>query len=236
MNTATAHPAFEAHQPLPVLYSFRRCPYAMRARQAILASGVNCELREVALRCKPAQMLAASVKATVPVLVLPVGKVIDQSLEIMCWALAQHDPQHWLMPQTETLEAMLALISVNDENFKPHLDRYKYPNRYRLEHAGTEQAFAQAHRSSASEWLLMLESRLGRFACLFGTPASLADIAIGPFIRQFARTDAAWFELQPWPRLKLWLARWEAADSFKRMMEKYPPWQSGQPGVMLHRK
>ena len=236
MNTAPALPACELPEPLPVLYSFRRCPYAMRARLAILASGLQCELREVALQCKPAQLLDASPKATVPILVLPGGKVIEQSLEIMHWALMQHDPHSWLRPQTETLEAVLELISVNDDDFKQHLDRYKYPNRYRVEHTGTEQAFAQDHRASASEWLSVLESRLGRFPCLFGASACLADVSIGPFVRQFARTDAAWFGLQPWPRLKLWLARWQSADGFERMMKKYPPWQSGQPSVMLHQK
>ena len=221
-----------AHQPIPVLYSFRRCPYAMRARLAILASRVTCEVREVALRNKPAELLAASPKATVPVLVLPNGKVIEQSLEIMRWALAGHDPQHWLMPQTENFEAVLALISVNDGQFKHHLDRYKYPNHYRLEHAGAEQAFALVHRASASEWLLMLESRLSCLPWLFGESCSLADMAIAPFVRQFARTDADWFSLQPWPHLGAWLARWTSADSFAQMMEKYPTWRSGQSGVM----
>lgn len=221
-----------AHQPVPVLYSFRRCPYAMRARLAILASRVTCELREVALRDKPAELLAASPKATVPVLVLPSGKAIEQSLEIMRWALARHDPQRWLMPQTENFKAVMALISVNDGHFKHHLDRYKYPNRYCLEHAGAELAFSLTHRTSASEYLYMLESRLNCFPWLFGTSCSLADMAIAPFVRQFERTDADWFRLQPWPHLSAWLARWASADSFAQMMEKYPTWQSGQSGVM----
>lgn len=231
---APGAPPDHAHRPLPVLYSFRRCPYAMRARLALLAGGVHCEIREVALRSKPTELLAASIKATVPVLVLPDGKVIDQSLEIMRWALARHDPQHWLKPHTGTFEAMLALILMNDEEFKPHLDRYKYPSRYRLEHAGSEQAFTEAHRAVASQWLHTLESRVGRYPWLFGASASLADMAIGPFIRQFARTDARWFGVQPWPYVKLWLARWEAVDGFEQMMKKYPLWQSGQPEVLLH--
>ncbi|MBC7446420.1 MAG: glutathione S-transferase [Polaromonas sp.] len=231
MNAAALVPALASAQTLPVLYSFRRCPYAMRARLALVASRVNCEIREVALRCKPPELLAASAKATVPVLVLPGGAVIEQSLEIMRWALAQSDPQHWLRPQTGSLAAMLTLISDNDEGFKRHLDRYKYPNRYRLEHAGADLAFAQDHRASASAWLLGLERRLARFSWLFGTSPSLADMAIGPFVRQFARTDEPWFGTQPWPRLTSWLARWESADGFGPMMEKYPPWQSGKPGV-----
>ena len=216
-----------------MLYTFRRCPYAMRARLAILASGLHCELREVGLQRKPAQLLAASPKATVPVLVLPSGEVIEQSLEIMHWALTQHDPHSWLTPQTETVGAVLALIWENDETFKPHLDRYKYPNRYRLEHAGTDQTFAQIHRDWASAWLFMLECRLSRFLWLFGPSSCLADIAIGPFIRQFARTDMAWFDSQPWPHLKAWLIRWEAVCGFELMMKKYLPWRSGQAKVLL---
>lgn len=216
------------NQPLPVLYSFRRCPYAMRARMAIATSGQRCELREVVLRSKPAEMLAASPKATVPVLVLPGGQVIEQSLEIMLWALAQNDPQGWLGPEHETQQAMQALIAVNDGAFKQHLDRYKYPNRYRQEHTGHEQEFVQMHRLGAAGWLLELEGRLLRHPWLFGPTASLADIAILPFVRQFAHTDAAWFAAQPWVHLAGWLARWESGALFARVMEKYPPWQAGQ--------
>ena len=222
--------------PLPVLYSFRRCPYAMRARLAIVASGVRCELREVVLRDKPADLLAASPKATVPVLVLPSGGVIEQSLDIMHWALAQHDPQGWLAADPETRAAMHALISDNDGEFKQHLDRYKYPNRYRHEHAGNQQVFAQTHRLEAKRWLMTLESRFGGFGrhvWLFGDAASLADMAILPFVRQFAHTDPAWFDVQPWPHLKAWLVDWETGPLFQQVMEKYPPWQPGAPGIAL---
>jgi len=219
----------QAAQGIPVLYSFRRCPYAMRARVAILVSQVPCEIREVALRCKPTDILAASPKGTVPVLILPCGQVIDQSLAIMRWALAHNDPQYWLVPQTDSFGAMLALISENDEEFKPNLDRYKYPNRYRTEHL-------DAHRAAASTWLFGLENRLESSPWLFGAAASLADMAIGPFIRQFARTDTLWFSTQPWPRLKTWLAQWESATGFQRMMEKHPPWQAGQPAVLWNQR
>jgi len=234
MNTASVLPAFfEAPQPLPVLYSFRRCPYAMRARLAIAASGLRCELREVVLRSKPADLLAASPKATVPVLVLPGGRVIEQSLEIMHWALAQNDPPGWLAADRETLALMQADIAVNDGRFKQHLDRYKYPNRYQHEHVGNEHAFAQAHRASAGRWLMELESRLSRYAWLFGDAASLADMAILPFVRQFAHTDPAWFDAQPWPHLKAWLLDWETGPLFQQVMEKYPPWQPGERGIAL---
>ena len=216
---------------MPVLYSFRRCPYAMRARLAIAASGLRCELREIVLRNKPPEMLALSPKATVPVLVLPGAKVIEQSLEIMLWALQQNDPEGWLAPEQGTLQAMQALIAGNDDAFKQNLDRYKYPNRYPQEHAGDEQQFAQAHRANAAGWLMELEPRLGRHACLFGPTASLADMAILPFVRQFAHTDAVWFSSQPWPHLGAWLLRWESGALFQRVMEKYPPWQSGQAGI-----
>ncbi|WP_349276366.1 glutathione S-transferase [Polaromonas hydrogenivorans] len=215
------------NQPLPVLYSFRRCPYAMRARMAIAVSGQRCELREVLLKNKPPEMLSASPKATVPVLVLTDGTVIEQSLEIMLWALAQNDPQGWLASDGAGLEAQQALIAVNDGAFKQHLDRYKYPSRYPHEHAGHEQEFVQMHRLGAAGWLLELEGRLLRHLWLFGPAASLADIAILPFVRQFAHTDAAWFAAQPWAHLAGWLARWESGALFAQVMEKYPPWQAG---------
>ena len=205
----------------------------MRARLAIAASGLRCELREVVLRNKPAEMLAASPKATVPVLMLPDGRVIAQSLEIMLWALQQSDPAGWLAPENESLPAMLALIAENDGLFKQHLDRYKYPNRYPQEHAGADaaQQFAGLHRDSAARWLMALDARLEPHAWLCGPAESLADMAILPFVRQFAHTNAAWFLAQPWSKLKAWLARWESGELFQQVMEKYPPWQPGQAGI-----
>ncbi|SFC23748.1 Glutathione S-transferase [Polaromonas sp. OV174] len=214
--------------PLPILYSFRRCPYAMRARLAIAVSGQRCELREIVLRNKPPEMLAASPKATVPVLVLADGQVIDQSLDIMRWALQQHDPEGWLAADRATLDS---LIAANDGPFKRDLDRYKYPNRYAAEHAGDDKAFAEAHRSSAARWLMELDARLNGHGWLCGASVSLADMAILPFVRQFAHTDAAWFAAQPWPNLLAWLARWEAGPLLVRVMGKYPPWQAGLAGV-----
>lgn len=220
---------------LPILYSFRRCPYAMRARLAIAVSGQRCELREVVLRNKPPEMLAASPKATVPVLVLPSGDVIDESLDIMLWALRRNDPEGWLTPQCGSLDAMKALIAENDGMFKQSLDRYKYPNRrYPQEHSGDVQRFAQAHQAHGAGWLAGLESRLESGGWLFGNGtnlASLADMAILPFVRQFAHTDTVWFAAQPWPHLLGWLARWEASALYHSIMEKYPPWQTGHAGV-----
>ena len=206
----------------PILYSFRRCPYAMRARFALDASGLTCELREVVLRDKPPELLAASAKATVPVLVVPDGRVLDESMDIMHWALRQNDPGQWLVPQRGSLAAMVQLIAQFDGDFKHHLDRYKYPNH----HAGEDAT--EDHRSACAAHLLALEQSLGNADFLFGTHASLADMAIAPFVRQFAHTDDAWFGSQPWPRLAGWLAVWEASALFDRVMHKYAPWHPGQ--------
>jgi glutathione S-transferase len=208
---------------LPVLYSFRRCPYAMRARLALAVSGIAYELREVVLKSKPAELLAASAKGTVPVLVLPDGLVIDESLDIMRWALERHDPNGWL--NAGLPNDMLALIAGNDGGFKHALDRYKYPNRYPLESGGDVNAFAMAQRFEAASWLQTLES-CSSAGWLFGTKASLADMATLPFVRQFAHTDAAWFAAQPWPQLQAWLARFEASALFESVMGKHLPWQA----------
>jgi glutathione S-transferase len=207
---------------LPILYSFRRCPYAIRARLALAVSGVDYELREVSLKSKPAEMLTLSPKGTVPVLVLPTGQIIDESLDIMRWALAQNDPDGWL--NVGSLDDMLTLIAGNDGKFKHALDRYKYPNRYPLESGGDVKAFAVSQRLEAASWLQTLEPRLST-GWLFGNQPSLADMATLPFVRQFAHTDAAWFAAQPWPQLQAWLARFEASRLFESVMVKHEPWQ-----------
>ena len=207
---------------LPVLYSFRRCPYAIRARLALQISGLRYELREVSLKNKSADMLTASPKGTVPVLVLPGGQVIDESVDIMRWALAQNDPDDWLAPK---LDEVLALVAGNDGEFKHALDRYKYPNRYRLESGGDVKAFVRAQRFKAASWLQTLESRLSA-GWLCGHNASLADMAILPFVRQFAHTDAVWFAVQPWPKLRTWLAGFEASALFESVMAKHKSWRS----------
>jgi len=207
---------------LPILYSFRRCPYAMRARLALAVSGVGHELREVSLKSKPPELLTASPKGRVPVLVLPSGQVIDESLDIMRWALALNDPDGWL--NVGSLNDMLRMIAGNDGGFKHALDRYKYPNRYPLESGGDAQAFALAQRLEAASWLAGLESRLHQ-GWLCGAQASLADMATLPFVRQFAHTDTAWFAAQPWTQLQAWLARFEASALFESVMAKHQPWQ-----------
>lgn len=210
---------------LPVLYSFRRCPYAMRARLAIAVSGQQVELREVLLKSKPPAMLAASPKGTVPVLVLPNGEVMDESLDVMRWALGRNDPERWLAPERGSMADMLALIAGNDGAFKRSLDRYKCPNRYPLASAGDPMAFAQAHRTQAASWLAGLDAMLD--GCwLLGRSACLADMALLPFVRQFAHTDVEWFAAQPWPRLKSWLAGFESSALYVGVMAKRAVWQA----------
>jgi glutathione S-transferase len=197
-----------------ILYSFRRCPYAMRARLALISAGQSVELREVSLRAKPAAMLAASPKATVPVLVTPEG-VIDESLQIMLWALTRADPQGWLDMPPEGL----AWITRADTRFKPALDGVKYASRHPAPEAAT-------HLQTAHGFLTDLDAQLGQW--LFDRP-SLADFALLPFIRQFAAVDPAWFAAQPWPRLQDWLARFLASAPFATAMQKVPLWQPGDP-------
>ena len=201
----------------PVLYNFRRCPYAMRARLALLASGTQCELREVRLSAKPDAMLEASLKGTVPVLVLPDGSVIEESLEIMEWALARNDPSGWL----ERRDA--SLIEENDGPFKHALDRYKYPDRH-----GTD---AREHRASGQQFLRVLEVRLSDHAQLSGETMGFTDAAIMPFVRQFAATDRAWFDAQPLPRLKAWLSQHLESALFAACMMRPAVWQPGDDPV-----
>ena len=222
--------------PRPVLYTFRRCPYAMRARWAVQVSALDVELREITLRAKPAAMLVASPKGTVPVLVLPDGQVIDESLDVMRWALAQHDPEGWLTPAQGTLADMLALIEACERDFKPHLDRYKYPARYRAEWGGAPdagdsdplaRAFAAQHFDVAQGFLSLLAARLEGGAApryLFGTRPALADFAIAPFVRQFARHDAARFAQQATPALVLWLGALLARPDFEAVMARQAVW------------
>ena len=205
---------------LPILYSFRRCPYAMRARMALQSSRQPYELREVLLRDKPACMLAYSPKGTVPVLVLPDGRVIDESIEVMDWALARADPEQWLAPSERAAEAIETLIAWNDGDFKEHLDRYKYSSRY-------EDANPLAHRDEAERFLVALNTRLSEHPYLVGESVSFVDIAIFPFIRQFANADRQWFDALAYPALQRWLQFFLDSQSFKKIMKKYPPWHDG---------
>ncbi|MGL5064149.1 MAG: glutathione S-transferase [Microcoleus sp.] len=210
----------------PILYSFRRCPYAMRARLALAVSNRTCELREIVLRDKPLEMLEVSPKGTVPVLVDVGGEVLEESIDIMLWALTQHDPEKWLRPDRGSLAEMVELIAQFDSKFKYHLDRYKYPDRY----SGVD---AQLHRHEASVHLEQLNTQLNETKYLYGNNTALADMAIAPFVRQFARTDLTWFNEQPWPQLQAWLTQFTDSAIYHSVMHKYPKWESGNPGVMF---
>ena len=207
---------------LPILYSFRRCPYAMRARMGLWASGIVVELREIVLRDKPVPMLEASPKGTIPVLIQPGGKVIDESLDIMLWALGQNDPLSWLVPEKGDYDEMLELIAEIDGSFKHHLDHYKYATRY-------EEVDEVAHRSMAMIALASLIARLEAQEQLFGQRVSLADIALFPFVRQYANTDREWFNAHAPAPLRHWLEGHEGSELFSNIFRKWPVWQERDP-------
>ena len=187
---------------------------------AISVSGRVCRLREVVLRDKPGEMLAASPKGTVPVVVTPGGEVIEQSLDVITWALTHNDPQNWLTPEQASAEDMHALIAQCDGPFKNALDKYKYADRY-------DDVDPATQRTLGAHFLATLDTRLSHTAHLFGTRISLADIAIFPFIRQFANTDLKWFDAQHLPHLQAWLAAHIGSPLFTSIMTKYPQWKTG---------
>ena len=210
---------------LPILYSFRRCPYAMRARLALLASGIQCELREVVLRNKPAEFLATSPKGTVPVLVTTQGEVIEQSWDIMLWALRQHDPAHWLPSDANVFERGMQLLHSCDGEFKQQLDRYKYPKQHGLANI----TLGTAVRDTAMFFLAELESLLTQQRYLFNSNIGIFDAAILPFIRQFAHVDIDWFAAQPLPSVQAWLSAFEYSTDLKRAMTVYHAWADNTP-------
>lgn len=199
----------------PILWSFRRCPYAIRARLAIVFAGLNVELREILLRDKPLAFLQTSASGTVPALRLP-EEVLDESLDIMIWALKHNDPHQLLnMP-----EEGWSLIAENDGPFKAALDHTKYATRYpELDHT--------VERTKAASFLICLDELLAAKLWLFGEKPTIADLAVLPFVRQFAHIDRAWFDAQDWPSLTAWLDRFLESDTFKGVMNKYPPWSEG---------
>ena len=207
---------------LPVLYSFRRCPYAIRARLALLQAGVAVELREVDLRRKPADLLACSSAATVPVLDLGGGQVLTQSLDIVRWALAQRDPDGWLARGDPARDQRL--IEVTDGEFKHWLDRTKYAERF------PEQR-PEAYRAAAEHCLIEpLEAALGATGHLGGARPNWADAAIFPFVRQFAAIDADAWSASPWHATRRWLDGWLVSALFATCMVKHPVWQAGACG------
>lgn len=202
---------------VPILYSFRRCPYAMRARMAIAVSGARVRLREVLLRNKPDEMIAASPKGTVPVLMVD-DVVIDESLAVMDWALAQNDPEGWLSPDADSTNDAADLIAACDGDFKHHLDRYKYATRY-------EDADPEDHRAEGAKFLAALALRLDSQPYLLGAKYTRADIAIFPFVRQFRIADQEWFDEHAPASVRAWLKRLTTSDLFLSVMQKYTQWK-----------
>ena len=209
---------------LPILYSFRRCPYAMRARMALLYASINLELREVLLKAKPEKMLAISAKGTVPVLELADAVVLDESYEIIRWALEQNDPKNWLSAE---LEADIDdLVARNDGQFKTDLDHYKYWQRFPAESR-------EQYRARGELFLAELEILLTKQTYLLAERITLADIALFPFIRQFAFVDKDWFDRSPYPKLRAWLEQLLVSELFLAVMKKSSPWQDGDSPIAL---
>jgi glutathione S-transferase len=210
----------------PILYSFNRCPYAIRARMALAYSGVTCELREVSLKNKPAAMLAISPKGTTPVLQLSGDRVLEESMDIMYWALEQRDPEGWHRLTEDCLALSQSLIYRNDREFKPSLDRYKYFIRF------PEQP-QEVYRSQSAAYLQTLEHLLEAHPFLLSDRMTMADAAIFPFVRQFAHVDLEWFQRSPYVRLQTWLSWHESSSLFQHVMQKKPAWAPEQPIILL---
>lgn len=203
-----------------VLYSYRRCPYAMRARMALAYSGIAVEIREISLREKPASLLAISPKGTVPVL-QDHGMVIEQSYDIMKWALKQSDTDQWFSAETESV--IDEWVEINDGPFKKLLDQYKYPDRY--PDISVEETLSQA----TTLFLGPINEQLKKSAYLLGPKISLADIAIFPFVRQFSMVDSEWFDQSGLNFLKQWLNEHLESPLFLSVMQKYPTWYDPTP-------
>lgn len=201
----------------PILYSYRRCPYAMRARMALSYAGIQVEIREIALREKPAHMLAVSPKGTVPVLVLASNEVLEQSLDIMNWALQQSDVDEWIIQDQAGQKLTADLIATNDGAFKQSLDKYKYAIRF-------PENPPEIYRAQGEEFLQRLEMLLQQNTYLCRNTISKADVAIFPFVRQFSMVDENWFESADYPSLKAWLNGLFNSQLFLGVMQKYPVW------------
>ena len=204
----------------PCLYSFRRCPYAIRARMALAYSAIRVEIREIKLNNMPQEFLDLSPKATVPVLRLGDGTLFEQSLDIMHWALSIADPQQWLVDDSDSQE----LIRQNDEDFKPLLDTYKYADRF-------PRLSQQGHRNGAEYFLRQLEDKLCQHPFLVSERITITDVAIMPFIRQFAGVEPKWFEQCEFAGVRRWLNQQIDSELFKSVMSKHVFWQPGNDAI-----
>jgi glutathione S-transferase len=222
---------------LPILYSLHSCPYAMRARLALYASGIDYELRQIISSNKPAELFIASPKATLPVLVLPTGRVIDQSLDILVWALRQNDPYKWLMsalaPESSGIQDAFNMLSRCDGEFKFHLDRYKYPNRFANDVRSND---VIEHRDNAANFAALVNEHISQDRYDFYSYTGMYYAGCMPFIWQFAYADKAWFDKQPWPALQAALADFETSVPFSKVMDIYEPWQAGSEAVVISAK
>ena len=202
---------------LPILYSFRRCPYAMRARMVLLHSKIQCEIREIKLSNKPKEMLAISPKGTVPVLILENGDILDESLDVMLWAIEQGNLRNLF---NSGKKEILDLIKINDGEFKDAIDRYKYSSLY------PEKPMIE-YRKMGELFLEKIESYLEKNKFIFGKNISLADLAIFPFVRQFCRVDIDWFNSSLFKKIKEWTLFFEGSENFIDIMRKIKPWTTG---------
>lgn len=214
-------------QTFPVLYSLRNCPYAMRARIAIFKAKQTVILRDLVLTNKPKEMLVASPKATVPTLVFNNGDVLDESLEVMLWALNASDPDDLLhQNKGNSFADMLKLIHVFDHEFKVSLEQYKCAKRY-------QENNVEECRLECEQYIQQLEQRLTQHQFLMSNKESLADIALLPFIRQFARIERQWYLQSPYPHLRQWLNNYLQSPMFTKVMAKYPLWLENQELVLF---
>lgn len=210
--------------PYPTLYTFRRCPYAIRARMALWYAGIGVRIREITLKQKPQAMLDASPKGTVPVLVLEDGTVIDESIDIMRWSLLHADPQNWCDSNYQIQSDRFILV--NDNEFKPLLDNYKYPQ-------SSEKQDPIYYRNQIKPYLQTLNQQLSDYQFLFGDKINIADVALFPFIRQFAMVDKTWFDQAPYPHLQQWLQAFINSDLFQSVMQKYQAWEGQEEPILI---
>lgn len=226
-ETNSALPSANLTDNIPILYSLQNCPYAMRARFALLLSEQTILIRAITLKDKPQTMLKASPKGTVPVLVLPDGRVIEESFEIMLWALTQGDPNHLLHKESPDIyRQIIQLIQRGDQEFKHPLEQYRASKRYHLDSEIT-------WRQSCEVFIGELEQRLMDNGFFVGQQASLADYAFIPFMRQFGRVDRKWFAQAPYPKLKAWLSKQLQSQLYATMMKKHPLWSKEAPCCFL---
>ena len=208
---------------LPVLYSFRRCPYAMRARMALILTSHTCELREILLTDKPDSMLEISPKGTVPVLQLE-DRIIDESMDVIKWALRSGSKKMHILSEDEEAQSD-SLIQLFDSKFKYHLDRYKYSSRY--------QSIKEEHQEKCLEILNNLEQKIFNQPWIFGKLVSLLDISILPFIRQCKIANPEWFKSQKFKRVISLLEHFESSELFNKAMEEFELWDPKKPKVLI---